>query len=162
MTIRERPLESTDLHTILRLPTGIFCAQGVKANVLSFDNKPASRDPWTKHVRVCDYRTNIKHTPKTNTLRNEHLTDFVRCHNPENRHQHQETERFRTFSCADVVARDKISIDIFWLKDDSLSDLGDLPHPDELATSIVDNLEAALSSIRSVVARLWNKTIYQY
>ena len=152
--IRKRLLESTDLHTILRLPTGIFYAQGVKANVLFFDNKPASRDPWTKHVWVYDYRTNVKHTPKTNTLRNEHLTDFIRCYNPQNRYQRQESERFRAFSYADILARDKTSLDIFWLKDDSLSDLDNLPHPDELATSIVDNLEAALMNFRSVVGQL--------
>ena len=153
-TIRKQLLRSTDLHTILRLPTGIFYAQGVKANVLFFDNKPASRDPWTKELWVYDYRTNIKHTLKTNPLRLSNLDDFVASYNPENRHQRQETERFRRFTYEEIIARDKTSLDIFWLKDDSLSDLDNLPNPNELALSIVENLEAALSSFRTVAGQL--------
>ncbi|GAB3049075.1 class I SAM-dependent DNA methyltransferase [Spirosoma pulveris] len=153
-TIRKQLLQSTDLHTILRLPTGIFYAQGVKANVLFFDNKPASRDPWTKELWVYDYRTNIKHTLKTNPLRLSNLDDFITSYNPENRHQRQESDRFRRFSYEEIMGRDKTSLDIFWLKDDSLSDLDNLPNPDELALSIVENLEAALSSFRTVAGQL--------
>ena len=153
-TIRKQLLKSTDLHTILRLPTGIFYAQGVKANVLFFDNKPASRDSWTKDLWVYDFRTNIKHTLKTNPLRYEHLADFVQCYNPGNRHQRQESDRFRRFTYDEIIARDKTSLDIFWLKDDSLSDLDNLPNPDELALAIVENLEAALSSFRTVAGQL--------
>ena len=153
-TIRKQLLRSTDLHTILRLPKGIFYAQGVKANVLFFDNKPASRDPWTKELWVYDYRTNVKHTLKTNPLRLSNLDDFVASYNPENRHQRQETERFRRFTYEEIMVRDKTSLDIFWLKDDSLSDLDNLPNPDELALSIVENLEAALSSFRTVAGQL--------
>jgi len=69
-TVR-RLLETTDLHTILRLPTGIFYAQGVKANVLFFDNQPASPKPHTRTVWVYDYRTNVRHTLKTAPLRYE-------------------------------------------------------------------------------------------
>ena len=153
-TVRKRLLQSTDLHTILRLPTGIFYAQGVKANVLFFDNQPASKNPWTKEVWVYDYRTNVKHTLKTNPLREHHLQDFVKCYNPENRHEREESERFRKFSYEEIVARDKTSLDIFWLKDDSLGDLDNLPDPDLLALDIVENLEAALGSFRQIVARL--------
>ena len=152
--VRKRLLQSTDLHTILRLPTGIFYAQGVKANVLFFDNQPASKDPWTKEVWVYDYRTNVKHTLKTNPLKVNHLQDFVQCYNPENRHQREETERFRKFSYEEIIARDKTSLDIFWLKDDSLGDLDNLPDPDLLALDIVENLEAALGSFRQIVTRL--------
>jgi len=152
--IRKQLLRSTDLHTILRLPTGIFYAQGVKANVLFFDNKPASRDPWTKELWVYDYRTNVKHTLKTNPLRYDHLADFVNCYKSDSRHQRQESERFRRFSYDEIMARDKTSLDIFWLKDDSLSDLDNLPNPDELALSIVENLEAALGSFRTVARQL--------
>lgn len=153
-TVRKRLLQSTDLHTILRLPTGIFYAQGVKANVLFFDNQPASKNPWTKEVWVYDYRTNIKHTLKTNPLRENHLQDFVQCYKPGNRHNREETERFRKFSYEEIIARDKTSLDLFWLKDDSLGDLENLPHPDLLALDIVENLEAALGSFRQVVTRL--------
>ncbi|GAB4044123.1 class I SAM-dependent DNA methyltransferase [Spirosoma litoris] len=152
--VRKRLLQSTDLHTILRLPTGIFYAQGVKANVLFFDNKPASKDPWTKQVWIYDYRTNIKHTLKTNPLRLDHLQDFIQCYRPGNRHDRQETERFRSFSYDDIIGRDKTSLDIFWLKDDSLGDLDNLPDPDQLAMEIVDNLESALGSFRQIVSQL--------
>jgi type I restriction enzyme M protein len=129
-------LETTDLHTILRLPTGIFYAQGVKANVIFFDNKPASKDPWTKEIWVYDYRTNIHHTLKKNPLKLEDLREFITCYNPDNRHKtkrelyHSETNpegRWRKFGYEEIIARDKTSLDITWLKDKSLADLDNLP-----------------------------------
>ncbi|MCL4261707.1 MAG: type I restriction-modification system subunit M [Anaerolineae bacterium] len=161
-TVRQKLLETTDLHTILRLPTGIFYAQGVKANVLFFDNHPASKDPWTKEVWYYDYRTNVHHTLKKKPLRFEDLADFIACYQPTNRHKRQETwdavgnvdGRWRKFSYADIITRDKTSLDIFWLKDQSLADLDNLPEPDELAEEIVENLEAGLASFREIVALL--------
>jgi type I restriction enzyme M protein len=129
----------------------------VKANVLFFDNKPASKDPWTKDVWIYDYRTNVKHTLKTNPLRLDHLQNFIQCYRPDNRHVRQETERFRKFSYEEIVSRDKTSLDIFWLKDDSLGDLDNLPDPDLLALDIVENLEAALGSFRQIVSQLQAK-----
>src|SRR5882724_2527393 len=79
-TVRKKLLENTDLHTILRLPTGIFYANGVKANVLFFDNKPAAKDPWTKEIWYYDYRTNVHHTLKRKPMRSEDLADFVNCY----------------------------------------------------------------------------------
>ena len=76
-----------DVHTLLRLPTGIFYAQGVKANVLFFDRKPASEKPWTKTLWIYDFRTNQHFTLKTNPLKRADLDDFVACYNPENRHE---------------------------------------------------------------------------
>src|SRR6185437_1291421 len=90
-TVRKKLLETTDLHTILRLPTGIFYANGVKANVLFFDGKPASKTPWTKEIWFYDYRTNIHHTLKKNPLKFEDLQDFINCYNPKNRHKRKET-----------------------------------------------------------------------
>lgn len=160
-TIRKKLLETTDLHTILRLPTGIFYANGVKANVLFWDGKPASKDPWTKEVWVYDYRTNIHHTLKKNPLKQEDLNDFVQCYNPANRHKRTETwneanpdGRWRKFSYDEIITRDKTSLDITWLKDKSLADLDNLPDPDELALDIVDNLESALVSFRNIIAEL--------
>lgn len=161
-TVRQKLLETTDLHTILRLPTGIFYAQGVKANVLFFDNRPASKDPWTKEVWVYDYRTNIHHTLKKKPLRFEDLQDFITCYNPANRHHRQETwhettnpeGRWRRFSYEQIMARDKTSLDIFWLKDKSLADLDNLPDPEDLAAEIVENLEAGLNSFRMIAAAL--------
>ncbi len=68
----------------MRLPTGIFYAQGVKANVLFFNNKPASKDNWTKDIWIYDYRNNVHHTPKKNPMRFEHLQDFIKLYNAEN------------------------------------------------------------------------------
>ena len=95
-TVRKRLLETTELHTILRLPTGIFYKQGVKANVIFFDNKPANKDPWTKEVWIYDFRTNIHFTLKKNPLSYNDLKDFIRCYQPENRHARQETWQAET------------------------------------------------------------------
>jgi type I restriction enzyme M protein len=153
-TVRKRLLETTELHTILRLPTGIFYAQGVKANVLFFDNKPASKSNWTKEVWYYDLRTNTHFTLKNNTLKLDHLQDFIQCYHPENRHVRSETERFKKFTYEEIVARDKTSLDIFWLKDDSLNDLENLPDPDILALEIVENVEAGLDSFKAIIERL--------
>ncbi len=160
-TVRKRLLETTDVHTILRLPTGIFYAHGVKANVLFFDNKPAAKDPWTKEVWFYDYRTNIHHTLKKNPLKLEDLRDFITCYNPANRHKRKETwseanpdGRWRKFNYEEIIARDKTSLDITWIKDKSLADLDNLPDPDELAEEIVENLEAGLESFRAIIASL--------
>lgn len=161
-TVRKKLLETTDLHTVLRLPTGIFYANGVKANVLFFDNHAASKEPWTKEVWFYDYRTNIHHTLKKKPLRFEDLQDFIACYNPPNRHERRETwneqsnpeGRWRKLTYEQIVARDKTSLDIFWLKDKSLADLDNLPEPDELAVEIIDNLEAGLNSFRVIAAAL--------
>jgi len=161
-TVRRKLLENTDLHTILRLPTGIFYANGVKANVLFFDNREASPNPWTREVWYYDYRTNIHHTLKKKPLRVEDLKDFIACYNPANRHQRKELwhetgnpeGRWRKFSYDQIITRDKTSLDIFWLKDKSLADLDNLPDPDELAGEIIENLEAGLNSFREIAARL--------
>lgn len=162
--VRQALLQKTDLHTILRLPTGIFYAHGVKANVLFFDGKPASKNPWTKEVWVYDYRTNIHHTLKKNPLKLEDLKDFITCYNPKNRHKRKETwseanpeGRWRKFDYDDIIARDKTSLDISWLKDNSLADLDNLPDPDVLAAEIIENLEAGLESFKTIVAALNNK-----
>lgn len=161
-TVRRKLLETTDLHTILRLPTGIFYANGVKANVLFFDNQPARAEPWTREVWVYDYRTNIHHTLKKKPLRYEDLQDFIACYNPLNRYERSETwhetgspeGRWRKFGIEQVLARDKTSLDIFWLKDKSLADLDNLPEPDDLAAEIIDNLESGLANFRAVAAAL--------
>ena len=161
-TIRRKLLDNTDLHTILRLPTGVFYAQGVKANVIFFDNREASPSPWTKQVWYYDYRTNIHHTLKKKPMRFEHLSDFIDCYNPHNRHERRATwrekealeGRWRSYSYEELTARDKTSLDIFWLKDKSLTDLDNLPEPDELATEIIENLEAGLNSFREVLEGL--------
>jgi len=152
--IRRKLLENCDVHTILRLPTGIFYAQGVKANVVFFDNAPKDGRVHTKGVWFYDLRTNKHFTLKTRPLKRDDLRDFVECYHPENRHVRKATERFQFYSYEELMARDKASLDIFWLKDDSLDNLADLPPPDVLQQEIIDHLEAALAAFRDVAAAL--------
>lgn len=158
-TVRKAILKHTDLHTILRLPTGIFYKPGVKANVIFFDNKPASKEDWTREIWIYDFRTNVHFTPKKNPMKLDDLQDFISCYCPENRHVRQETwseknpdGRWRKFPHEEIIARDKTSLDIFWLKDKSLVDLDNLPDPDVLAEEIIENLEGGLESFRQVLA----------
>ena len=156
-TIRQKLLQTTDLHTVLRLPTGIFYAQGVKANVIFFDNRPASPDPQSSKVWYYDYRTNVHHTLKQKPLTYAHLEDFVACYKPENRHVREETwsegtpdGRWRAYSRDELLLRDKASLDVFWLKDASLTDLENLPEPEVLADEIMENLRSALTSFEAI------------
>jgi len=153
-TVRRKLLHEFDVHTLLRLPTGIFYAQGVKANVLFFDKKPASEKPWTEKLWIYDLRTNKHYTLKTNPLRYEDLEDFIKCYNPDNRHEREESERFKGFTYDELMQRDKVNLDIFWLKDESLEDMENLPDPDILASEIVENLESALEQFSSISEEL--------
>ena len=152
--IRRKLLETCDVHTILRLPTGIFYAPGVKANVIFFDACPKDGKVKTQGIWFYDLRTNKHFTLKNRPLKEEDLQDFIRCYNPENRHERTETERFKFYSYEDLIGRDKASLDVFWLKDDSLDNLDELPPPDVLQQEIIEHLEAALASFREVAAGL--------
>lgn len=159
--IRKQLMRTADVHTILRLPTGIFYAPGVKANVIFFDNKPASRDPWTKEVWFYDYRTNVHHTPKKNPMTFEHLQEFIKLYNASNISHRVETwseenpdGRWRKYAYNEIIQRDKTSLDIFWIKDESLTDLDNLPDPDILALEIIENLESGLNSFKEILETL--------
>ncbi|MEK6572591.1 MAG: SAM-dependent DNA methyltransferase, partial [Bacteroidota bacterium] len=121
-----------------------------KANVLFFDRKPASEKPWTEKLWIYDLRTNKHFTLKTNTLRFEDLQDFIASYNPKNRHQRKESERFKCFTYEELIQRDKASLDIFWLRDESLEDSANLPDPDVLAREIAENLGAALEQFGGI------------
>ncbi len=149
-TIRRELLNQADVHTLLRLPTGIFYAQGVKANVLFFDRKPAREKPWTEKLWIYDLRTNQHFTLKENTLKRSDLDDFLACYNPKNRLNRKETERFKCFTYADLLKRDKVNLDIYWLKDESLEDSANLPAPGVIAAEIVEDLEEALEQFRTI------------
>ena len=160
-TVRKKMLETTDLHTILRLPTGIFYAQGVKANVIFFENKNASPTHQIKEVWIYDYRTNIKCTLKKNPLKESDLDDFVKCYNPENRFNRKETwspenpaGRWRKYTYEEIIARDKTSLDITWIKsgeetvDYSLT---------KLVTMIEEkssNIQQAVSSLKEIIGNI--------
>jgi type I restriction enzyme M protein len=143
----------------------LFYAQGVKANVLFFDKKAASETPWTKKLWIYDLRTNKHFTLKTNPLKREDLDEFVQCYNPENRYQLQPTwseknpdGRWRAYDYDELINRDKASLDIFWLRDESLEESDNLPDPEVLAQEIVEDLEAALEQFREIAADLGGET----
>ena len=179
-TIRRALLKQADVHTLVRLPTGIFYAQGVKANVLFFDRKPAQEKPWTTKLWIYDLRTNLHFTLKENTLKRSDLDDFVNCyfgcsHVPVerqkqgaasekhgsqsrgysgNRHERKESERFKSFTYEELTKRDKVNLDIFWLKDEALEDSANLPAPEVIAADIVEDLQAALAQFAEIAADL--------
>ena len=160
-TVRKKLLHTTDLHTILRLPTGIFYKPGVKANVIFFDKRPASPDMQTKEIWIYDFRTNVHFTLKQHPMTDADLLDFIACYNPENRYERKETwsdenpdGRWRRFSVDEILKRDKTSLDIFWIKDKSLADLDNLPDPDVLADDIIENLQSALESFQELKKQL--------
>ena len=158
---RENLLRQFDVHTLLRLPTGIFYAQGVKANVLFFDAKPAREEAWTERLWVYDLRTNMHFTLKTNPLRREHLDEFVSCYRPGARGQRVETwseenpdGRWRSYGYDELVKRDKANLDITWIRDESLEESDNLPEPDVLAQDIADDLQAALEQFAAIAEEL--------
>ncbi|MBX3194730.1 MAG: SAM-dependent DNA methyltransferase [Microbacteriaceae bacterium] len=154
--IRRRLLQDFDLHTVLRLPTGIWYATGVKANVLFFDKKPANPDaPWTTKTWVYDLRTNKHFTLKQNPIRDADLADFVSAYKPGRpRDERVESERWRSFAYDELVTRDKANLDITWLKDESLEDFDNLPEPSVIAREIIDDLSAALAEFEAVASAL--------
>jgi len=153
-TIRRELLKQADVHTLLRLPTGIFYAQGVKANVLFFDRKPAQEKPWTQKLWIYDLRTNLHFTLKENTLKRSDLDDFVNCYNTKNRNDRKESERFKAFTYDELTKRDKVNLDIFWLKDDALEESANLPAPEIIAADITADLEAALEQFAAIAEDL--------
>lgn len=157
-SLRRKLLADFDLHTMLRLPTGIFYAQGVKANVLFFDKKPASEQPWTDKLWVYDLRTNQHFTLKQNPLSRQHLDDFVDCYLPgKDRAERVDTGdegRWRSFAHDELIARDKVNLDITWLRDESLEDMDNLPAPETIAREVVEDLAAALAEFEAVAAAL--------
>ncbi|MGI8486401.1 MAG: HsdM family class I SAM-dependent methyltransferase, partial [Thermomicrobiales bacterium] len=150
-TIRRDLLKTCDVHTLLRLPTGIFYAQGVKANVVFFEAKEASAAPWTKRLWIYDLRTNKHFTLKTKQLERSDLDEFVQCYNPENREDRTATwseetpdGRWRSYTYDELMARDKANLDIFWLRDESLDDGASLEEPDVILAEIIEDLRSAL------------------
>ena len=153
-TVRRKLLHECDVHTLLRLPTGVFYAQGVKANVLFFDRKPASEMPWTRDLWIYDLRTNKHFTLKTSPLTRADLDDFVASYNAGNRLDREETERFHRFPYDELVKRDKASLYIFWLRDESMEDSATLPPPDEILDEMLEDLRAALEQLEEIAGDL--------
>jgi len=154
-TIRRKLLEQCDVHTLLRLPTGIFYAGGVKANMLFFDKKPPRADgvPATKQLWVYDLRTGQHFTLKQKQLRREDLDDFVKCYRPGEPHRYRiEAERFKKYDYDELAARDKVNLDLMFLRDHIATDIHE--PPETIAQEIVEELEAALSEFAAVTESL--------
>ncbi|MDU5344370.1 MAG: class I SAM-dependent DNA methyltransferase [Prevotella bivia] len=153
-TIRKKLLSDFNLHTILRLPTGIFYAQGVKANVLFFAKGQPTKDIW-----FYDYRTDVKHTLATNKLQRHHLDDFVACYtaNPRVETYNEDTARdgrWRKYAIEDIIARDKTSLDITWIKAGGEEEQFTL---DELMTNIktqASNISKAVAELQKLMDRI--------
>jgi len=154
--IRRRLLDECDVHTLLRLPTGIFYAGGVKANVLFFDKLRARLGkPWTSKLWVYDFRTGQHFTLRQRKLAREHLQDFVDRYLPgEPRDKREETEHFKAFDYDELMARDKANLDITWLRDPDAEDNDNLPPSEVIAQEIVDDLQAALNEFAAVAEAL--------
>ncbi len=148
--VRRKLLQECNLHTILRLPTGIFYSQGVKANVLFFEKKPAREPPWTEKVWVYDFRTNQHFTLKENKLTYEALQDFIDCYRPGKIDERVETERFKVFSYDEISKRDSFNLDIFWLKDEGADNSENLPEPGVIVKEIIEGLEFALEQFKEI------------
>ena len=154
--IRRRLLQDCDVHTLLRLPTGIFYAGGVKANVLFFEKKRARPErPWTSKLWVYDFRTGEHFTLRQRKLTRQHLDEFVKAYRPgEPREDREESERFKCFTYDELIARDKANLDIKWLRDPDLEDGDNLQPPEILAQEIVEDLQAALDEFAAVAEAL--------
>ena len=155
--IRKKLLTEFNLHTILRLPTGIFYAQGVKANVLFFSKGTPTKDIW-----FYDYRTGIKHTLATNPMQRQHLDDFVECYKSENILARKETYdaeanpngRWRKYNVEDILKRDKTSLDITWIKqsdDDNDYTLAELM---SMIQEKSDNISKAVAELQKLMANI--------
>lgn len=153
-TIRRKLLSDFEVHTLLRLPTGIFYKPGVKANVIFFDRKPASENNWTDNLWIYDLRTNKHFTLKKKPMKIEDLEDFIKCYNPKNRYEREESDRFKVFSYDELLERDNVNLDIIWIKDKTLEDYENLPEPDIIAADILENLESALEQFNAIYDEL--------
>ena len=155
-TIRRKLLTDFNLHTILRLPTGIFYAQGVKANALFFTKGEPTKDVW-----YYDYRTGVKHTLANNKLERHHLDDFVKCYSPENLSLRKETYnaetepngRWRKYSAGELLGRDKTSLDITWVKIEDADDRTLSELMADIKTSS-DNIASAVLKLQELLAQL--------
>lgn len=159
--VRKNLLEKCNVHTLLRLPTGIFYANGVKANVLFFDKKEGRPKPWTEKLWVYDLRTNKHFTQKQTPITRKDFDEFIACYHSGAAHKRKPTwsdqnpdGRWRCYTYDEILKRDKLSLDLFWIKDQALTDTDSLPPPDILATEIADELETALDLFTKIAAKL--------
>ena len=152
--IRRRLLDEFDCHTLLRLPTGIFYRPGVKANVLFFSARPRRAEPWTEALWVYDLRTDKRFTLKERPLRDADLAEFVALARLSERGHREEAERFRRYPYAALATRERLDLNLSWLREAGATDPASLPPPAEIAAGIAEELETALARFRAVAERL--------
>jgi len=159
--VRRNLLQKCRVHTLLRLPTGIWYSPGVKANVIFFDKKEGRARAWTDKLWVYDLRTNLHFTLKQKPIQPCDFEEFVECYRAGSQHKRKPTwneknaeGRWRCYEYEELIKRDKLSLDLFWIKDKTLTDSESLPAPDVLASEIADDLEAALEQFNKIAARL--------
>ncbi len=159
--VRRNLLEKCNVHTLLRLPTGIWYSPGVKANVLFFDKKEGRPRPWTEKLWVYDLRTNKHFTQKQSPITRGDFDEFVACYRPGAIHKRKPTwteekpdGRWLCFGYDELIKRDKLSLDLFWIKDQSLTDTDSLPAPDILAIEIADELQTVVDLFSRIAAKL--------
>jgi len=162
--VRRNLLQKCRVHTLLRLPTGIWYSPGVKANVIFFEKKEGRSEAWTDTLWVYDLRTNMHFTLKQSPIKRSDFDEFVECYKPEAMHKRKPTwsednpeGRWRNYSYEELLKRDKLSLDLFWIRDKSLTDTNSLPKPDVLAQEIIDDLESAVLQFGKIAARLTPK-----
>ena len=163
--VRRNLLQKCRVHTLLRLPTGIWYSPGVKANVIFFEKKEGRAAAWTDQLWVYDLRTNLHFTLKQKPIQRIDFDEFVECYKPGQTHRRKETwseqnpnGRWRCFDYENLLKRDKLSLDLFWIKDRTLTDTDSLPAPEIIAAEIADDLEAAMEEFTKIAARLGGPT----
>ncbi len=162
--VRRNLLQKCRVHTLLRLPTGIWYSPGVKANVIFFEKKEGRPEAWTDKLWVYDLRTNMHFTLKQSPIQRKDFDQFIACYKPGLMHERTPTwnesnpdGRWRCYAYDELLKRDKLSLDLFWIKDKSLTDTDSLPTPDVLAEEIADDLAAALEQFTKIAAKLKKK-----
>ena len=149
-SVRRELMEFCNLHTILRLPTGIFYAQGVKTNVLFFTRGKTEKGNTTE-VAFYDLRTNMDSFGKTRTLRHEDFAEFIEGYNDPTK---RTGERWSKFTREEIETTYGDSLDLGLIKDDSIIDADELPDPIESGEEAIAQLEEAVDLLKSVVREL--------
>lgn len=150
--IRRALLQQCEVHTLLRLPTGIWYSPGVKANVLFFDKKPLAKTPATKDLWVYDLRSERSFSLRQNPIGTADLTDFIHCYHADDRNGRKETREFRRFTYAEIVARDKANIDFQWQQETTNATQDETPQA--LMKEILKDLEEAMREFAAAEAEI--------
>ena len=148
--VRRSLLERCRVHTLLRLPTGIWYSPGVKANVLFFDKEARGNVPATRHLWIYDLRSQGSFSLRQNPIGSEHLADFVQCYSAADPDRREETPVFRRFAYSEIAARERASLDIWWRKKE-LDDGGE-QNPGDVMREIVKDLSDAMREFAAAEA----------